>query len=45
MYEPGCIIIDGSNSFYKTEKWMAEFKKAGWKAHSVKKSGAYIVDL
>lgn len=45
LYEPKFVIIDGSNSFYKTEKWMAEFKKAGVNAYSVKKSGAYIVDL
>jgi competence protein ComEC len=45
LYEPECIVIDGSNSFYKTEKWMAEFKMAGFKAYSVKKSGAFIVEL
>ena len=45
LYEPKFVIIDGSNSFYKTEKWMAEFKMAGVNAYSVKKSGAYIVDL
>ncbi len=45
LYKPGVIIIDGSNSFYKTEKWMKELNKAGLKAHSLKNSGAYIVDL
>jgi len=45
LYKPGCIIIDGSNSIYKTEKWMADSKKAGLKAYSLKNSGAYIVDL
>jgi competence protein ComEC len=45
LYEPECIIIDGSNSYYKTEKWMAEFRKAGLSAYSVKKSGAFVVDL
>lgn len=45
LYEPGCIIIDGTNSFYKTQKWIAEFRKAGLKAYSVINSGAYIVDL
>jgi 6-phosphogluconate dehydrogenase (decarboxylating) len=45
LYQPECIIIDGTNSFYKTTKYMAEFKKAGLKAYSVKNSGAYIVDL
>ena len=45
LYEAGIIIIDGSNSIYKAEKWIAEFKKAGLKAYSVKTSGAYVVDL
>ncbi|MFA5971691.1 MAG: ComEC/Rec2 family competence protein [Lentimicrobiaceae bacterium] len=45
LYQPECVIIDGTNSFYKTEKWMAEFKKAGLKVYSVRNSGAYIVDL
>lgn len=45
LYQPECVIIDGTNSFYKTEKWMAEFKKAGLRAYSLKNSGAYIVDL
>jgi competence protein ComEC len=45
LYEPGMIIIDGSNSYYKTEKWMAEFRKAGLKAYSLKNSGAYVVEL
>jgi len=45
LYNPGMIIIDGSNSFYKTEKWLAEFRKAGLKAYSLKNSGAYVVDL
>ena len=45
LYNPGIIIIDGSNTYYKTGKWMTEFKKAGLKAFSLKNSGAYIVDL
>jgi len=45
LYQPGLIIIDGSNSYYKTTKWMAEFEKAGLKAYSLKNSGAYVVDL
>jgi competence protein ComEC len=45
LYEPGLIIFDGSNSIYKTDKWLAECKKAGLKACSLKDSGAYIVDL
>jgi len=45
LYQPGCVIVDGSNSFYRTEKWLAEFKKAGVKAYSVKNSGAYVVEL
>lgn len=45
LYQPECVIIDGTNSFYKTEKWMTEFKKAGLRAYSLKNSGAYIADL
>jgi competence protein ComEC len=45
LYLPQCIIIDGTNSFYKTEKWLTEFKKAGLNAYSVKNSGAYVIDL
>jgi competence protein ComEC len=45
LYEPGLIIIDGSNSIYKTSKWMAEIEKAGLKAYNVKDAGAFIVDL
>lgn len=45
LYQPECIVIDGSNSIYKSEKWMAEFKKAGLKAYSIKNAGAYLVEL
>jgi competence protein ComEC len=45
LYQPELIIIDGSNSAYKTDKWLAECEKAGLKAYSIKDNGAYIVDL
>ncbi len=45
LYLPGIIIIDGSNSFYKTDKWMTDAQKAGLKAYSIKSKGAYVVDL
>lgn len=45
LYQPGLIIIDGSNSYYKTEKWITECKAAGLKAHSIRAQGAYVVDL
>ncbi|MEI8049133.1 MAG: ComEC/Rec2 family competence protein [Bacteroidota bacterium] len=45
LYLPGIIIIDGSNSFYKTDKWMTDSQKAGLKAYSIKKQGAFVVDL
>jgi competence protein ComEC len=45
LYQPEIIIIDGSNSIYKTDKWLAECEKAGLKAYSVKDNGAYIIDL
>jgi len=45
LYNPGMIIIDGSNSFYKTEKWMKEFRNVGLKAYSLKNSGALVIEL
>jgi len=45
LYQPGLILIDGSNSLYKTRKWMAECQKAGLKAYNIKDAGAYQVDL
>ncbi len=45
LYQAECIIVDGSNSFYKAKKWMTEFKKAGLNAYSTKDSGAYIADF
>jgi len=45
LYQPGIILFDGSNSFYKTEKWLTELKKAGLQAYSVKNSGALVVEL
>ncbi len=45
LYQPGLIIIDGSNSFYKTEKWVTDSQKAGLKAYSIKNQGALVIDL
>lgn len=45
LYEPQMIIIDGSNSIYRTDKWIAECKAAGVESYSLKDQGAYVVDL
>lgn len=45
LYDPKMIIIDGSNSVYRTDKWIAECKAAGVKSYSLKDQGAYVVDL
>jgi competence protein ComEC len=45
IYDPQLIVIDGSNSIYKTNKWIAECKEAGIESYSVKDNGAYVVDL
>ncbi len=45
FYEPQMIIIDGSNSIYRTDKWIAECKAAGVESYSLKDQGAYVVDL
>lgn len=45
FYEPRLVLVDGSNSFYKAEKWTVELRKAGLNAYNLKKSGAYVVSL
>lgn len=45
LYDPKMIIFDGSNSVYRTDKWIAECKAAGVKSYSLKDQGAYVVDL
>ena len=45
IYEPRMIIIDGSNSVYRADKWVAECKAAGVESYSLKEQGAYVVDL
>jgi len=45
IYDPKLIVIDGSNSIYKTNKWIAECKEAGIESYSLKDNGAYVVDL
>jgi competence protein ComEC len=45
LYDPQMIIIDGSNSAYRTNKWIAECKAAGVESYSLKDQGAYVVDL
>jgi competence protein ComEC len=45
IYEPRMIIIDGSNSVYRADKWVAECKAAGVESYSLKDQGAHVVDL
>lgn len=45
IYDPNMILFDGSNSIYKTDKWIAECKAAGVESYSLKDKGAYVVDL
>ena len=45
FYEPDLILFDGSNSIYRTDKWIAECKAAGVESYSLKDKGAYVVDL
>lgn len=45
FYSPKMILIDGTNSFNKTEKWLKEFREMGIKVYSLQNSGAYMVDL
>lgn len=45
LYQPELIVIDGSNSLYRTEKWLAELKQVKLNAYSIKNSGALVVNL
>lgn len=45
FYKSQLVVFDGSNSFYKTEKWLADCRNIGIKAYSLKKSGAFLADL
>ncbi len=45
LYQPGLVIFDASNPAYKTEKWLADCKKSGLKAYSIKKDGALLIEL
>lgn len=45
LYVPGLIVIDGSNSMYKTDKWLEECNETGTQAYSLKQSGALVLKL
>ena len=45
IYDVNAIIIDSSNSFWKTKKWLEEARKLGIDCHSVSKFGAFQVDV
>ncbi len=44
-YDPGLVVIDGSNSAYRNNKWLDECRKAGQKAYSIIDSGALIIEI
>jgi competence protein ComEC len=44
-YKPGMIIIDSSNSEWRTEKWEKECAKLKIPYYSVKDSGALIISI
>ena len=41
LFHPGQIIIDATNSRYKTMRWLAEATRLGVKCHAVTLQGAY----
>ncbi|MBI3019032.1 MAG: hypothetical protein HYY61_03995 [Deltaproteobacteria bacterium] len=45
VYDVKSIIIDSSNSFWKTKKWLEESKKLGIDCYSVSKFGAFQIDV
>jgi len=45
FFEPDLVVIDGTNSVYKTDKWLNECRLAGVQAYSLRNSGALVVDL
>ncbi len=44
-YDPAQIILDGSNKFYRTKKWIHELDTLRIPCHDVMKDGAWLVDL
>ncbi len=45
LYDPGLVVIDGTNSVYRNDKWLDECSNAGQKAYSIIDSGALIIDI
>ena len=45
QYDAEQIIIDSSNPYWKTNKWLDECKALHIKCHSVLHTGAFVVDV
>ena len=45
IYDVGYIIIDSSNSLWKTKKWLEEAEELGIDCYSVSEFGAFQVDV
>ncbi len=45
VFHPGQIIIDATNSRYKTRQWMQDAAKAGVQCHAVAEQGAFQKDF
>ena len=45
IYDVGYIIIDSSNSLWKTKKWLEEAEELGVDCYSVSEFGAFQVDV
>jgi competence protein ComEC len=39
------VVIDGSNSFWKTKRWKADCERAGIACHAVADEGAFVLNL
>ena len=45
IYDPGLIIFDGSNNYYKIKRWTKECLEKNIKFYNVKDEGAFITQL
>ena len=45
LFQPGVLIIDGSNSMNHTDNWIAGCSESNIQAYSVRKQGALVVDV
>lgn len=45
QYEARCVIMDGSNSLYRTKKWQQQLSARGISIYSTAEQGAFIAEI